>query len=239
MELSRLVLCALLLAPLATAAQEAPAVEGTPQESPAEEAPADEGTGVEGEAAQEPAGSSAALSGFVDLYAVPATALTRKGAPDPAQRGDGVGARAMLNVLDHLAVTAEYATRTFDDVADDLIETSFGVGATVQTEAGDQAGLFVEYDKLDFEVTELDGYSVHGRLARRPNGWFNFYGDIGYLFLQDEVEDQEGIEFTIGLGFGWRMLGLFADWHFADLEGQDSGARSQLADVRAGARLRF
>ena len=243
MELSRLVLCAVLLAPLAAAAQDDPATEAAPaEEAPAEEASDQEAPVTEEEvagAAEEP---SEALTGhYADLYSIPVTAYTFKapGALGPTERGDGMGARAMYRVFSSLAVTADYATRTFDDTDQDLTETSAGIGATVHNANGDLAGLFVEYDKLDFEITELDGYSVHGRLIRQPSSGFNFNGDIGYVFLQDDAEDREGIELTLGIGYCWGLLNVFAGWHFLDLEGQDSGERAQLSDARAGVRVSF
>ena len=228
MELSRLVWCAVLLVPLAAAAQD---------EAPAEDAPVTEAE-VAGQA-EEP---SEALTGhYADVYSIPVTAYTFKapGALGSTERGDGMGARAMYRVSRTLAVAADYATRTFDDTDRDLTETSAGFGATVHNDRGDLAGLFVEYDKLDFETTELDGFSVHGRLIRQPAGGFNFNGDIGYVFLQDEVEYRQGIELTLGLGYGWGLLNVFAGWHFLDLEGQGSGERAQLSDARAGVRVSF
>jgi len=233
MELSRLVLCGLLLAPLAAAAQDEPAAEEAPaDEAPAEEAPA--------EAEEEP---SAPLTGhFFDAYSVPVSAYTVKppGALGATTRGDGVGARGMFRAFRWLAVAAEYTTRTFDDTDQDLTETSAGFGITASNDNGDLAALFLEMDTLDFETTELDGYSVHWRLIRQPSdGGFNYQGDIGYVFLQDDAEDLEGIEFTLGVGYGWGLFGLFAGWHYLDLEGQDSGARAQLSDARAGVRVSF
>jgi len=254
MEALRIVLCALLLAPLAAAAQDQPAVEeaAPPEEAPAE-APAQEPAEAElaegqpadeAPAEAEPAdeGAAEALTGsYVDAYYVPTTALTLKppGALGATERGDGMGGRGMFRVFHWLAVTGEYQQRQFDDVDDDLAETSAGIGFTAHTDAGDLGGIFFEYDKFDSDGLELDGYSAHARLSRQPNGWFSFYGDLGFLMLQDDVEDHEGAEFTIGLTFGTRMFRAFADWHFVDLEGESSGTRSQFGDARVGARFTF
>ena len=250
MEALRIVLCALLLAPLAAAAQDEPVVEEVPAEEapaeaePAEEAPADEApaeeTAVE-EVAQEEEPAGTLTGSYVDAYYVPTTALTLKspGALGATERGDGMGGRGMFRVLHWLAVTGEYQQRQFDDVDDDLTETSGGIGFTAHTDAGDLGGIFFEYDKFDSDGLELDGYSAHARLSRQPNAWFSFYGDLGFLMLQDDVEDHEGAEFTIGLTFGTRMFRAFADWHFVDLEGESSGTRSQFGDARVGARFTF
>jgi hypothetical protein len=249
MEALRIVLCALLLAPLAVAAQDEPAAEEAPAEEtteaePAEEQPTEEAAAGETAAEAEPAdeGDAASLSGsYVDAYYVPTTALTLKapGALGATERGDGMGGRGMFRVFHWLAVTGEYQQRQFDDVDDDLTETSGGIGFTAHTDAGDLGGIFFEYDKFDSDGLELDGYSAHVRLSRQPNGWFSFYGDLGFLMLQDDVEDHEGAEFTIGLTAGTRMFRVFADWHFVDLEGETSGTRSQFGDARVGARFTF
>ncbi len=244
MEALRVVLCVLLLAPLAAAAQDEPAVEEAPAEEasgaePAEEQPVEEASAEAGPADEGDAGT---LTGsYVDAYYVPTTALTLKapGALGATERGDGMGGRGMFRVFKWLAVTGEYQQRQFDDVDDDLTETSAGIGFTAHTEAGDLGGIFFEYDKFDSDGLELDGYSAHARLSRQPNAWFSFYGDLGFLMLQDDVEDHEGAEFTIGLTFGTRMFRAFADWHFVDVEGQSSGTRSQLGDARVGARFTF
>ena len=240
MEQLRLLLCALLLAPLAALAQDEPAPPA--EEAPADEAPAEDAPVSEEEVAGGAEEPSAPLTGnYVDVYSIPVTAYTQKpaGALGSTERGDGLGARAMYRVFKSLAVSADYATRTFDDTDQDLTESSAGLGATVHNDNGDLAGLFVEYDKIEFEATELDGYSVHWRLVRQPSSGFNLNGDIGYAFLQDDVEDLEGVEFTLGVGYSWGLIGVFGGWHFLDLEGQDSGNRSQLSDARAGVRLAF
>lgn len=249
----KLVLCALLLAPFAAVAQEeeavvveeAPSEEAVPvdEAAPAEEAPADAAPAEE-TASAEPAEEEPAepLTGsYVDAFYVPTTALTQKvpGALGSTERGDGMGGRGMYRVFKWLAVTGEYGWRRLEDIDDELTETSAGVGVTAQNGSGDIGGIFVEYDKLDADIVELDGYSVHARLMRQPTEWFSFYGDIGYLMLEDDAEDHHGTEFTIGLGFGTSTVKLFADWHFIDLEGKDSGMRTQLGDARVGARLSF
>lgn len=248
----RLVLCALLLAPFATVAQEEepavevvpPAEEAAPAEAPAEEAPA-EATPQESAAAEpaeeEPGDTEPLVGSYVEAFYVPTTSLTLKapGALGTTERGDGMGGRGMYRVFKWLAVTGEYQWRRFEDIDEELTETSVGLGATVHNASNDFGGIFVEYDKLDSDIAELDGYSLHARLMRQPSDWFSFYGDIGYLMLEDDAEDHHGTEFTIGLGFGSSTVKLFADWHFIDLEGKDSGTRTQVGDARVGARLSF
>ena len=248
----KLVLCALLLVPFAAPAQdeeavvveEAPAEEAAPvEEAPASEAPADAAPAEE-TAAAEPAEEEPAepLTGnYVDAFYVPTTAYTQKvpGALGTTERGDGMGGRGMYRVFKWLAVTGEYEWRRLEDIDEEITETSVGLGATLHNNSGDIGGIFVEYDKFDSDLAELDGFSAHARLMRQPNEWFNFYGDIGYLMLQDDAEDHHGTEFTIGMGFGSGTVKLFADWHFIDLEGKDSGTRTQVGDARVGARLSF
>jgi len=251
MERLRIALCVLLLTPFAAAAQDEPAAEEQPaaeEAAPAEEAPAEQAAAGEAPAAEEvapeaeaeePAG---ALTGsFVEAFYLPTTALTTKApaALSTTERGSGLGARGMYRIFKWLAVAGEYQQRSFDDIDEDLSETSAGVGFTVSTDAGDIAGVFFEYDEFDSDSLELDGYSVHGRLTRQQNEWFDFHADLGFLMLQDDVEDHHGAELTFGLGVGPQRFRVVADWHFVDLEGDDSEQRTQLGDVRVGARFTF
>jgi hypothetical protein len=256
----RLVLCALLLAPFAAVAQEeepAEVVEEVPAEeaAPAGEAPAEEGAAAEAPAEATPQETAAAepaeeepeepeeplVGSHVDAYYIPTTALSMRtpGTLDATERGDGMGGRGMYRVFKWLAVTGEYGWRRLEDIDDELTETSAGVGATVHNGSNDLGGIFLEYDKFDADFIELDGFSLHARLMRQPSDWFSFTGDIGFLKLEDDAEDHEGVEYTIGLGFGSSTVKLFADWHYVRLEGKSSGTRTQVGDARVGARLSF
>ena len=96
------------------------------------------------------------------------------------------------------------------------------------------------YDVLDSdELDELDGYSIHGRLSGMRNEWLGFYGDLGYLRLESDLEKYSGNELTVGVLFKIGQFGIFADARRTDLEGKDSGVRSALTDVRAGVRYQF
>ncbi|MGH8481422.1 MAG: hypothetical protein ACRES8_03070 [Nevskiaceae bacterium] len=234
--------CALLLGQGPALAQEEEPVEAAPvEEAPveevvAEEAPADEVSDEEvaGEDSGEDAGWP--ISGFVDLYYVPTADLGSAGAHAYA---DGAGGRVQVQFWKALAVSGEYTTRTFDDDST-LDEQRVGLGAVTRNGAGDTAGLFVEYQRLDFEAAGVvDGYAVHGRLSHPVYEWLRFQADLGYKRLEGDAEKASGFEFSAGVAGSYGPFGLFADWRRSQLEGKDTGARLSLEDVRVGARYTF
>lgn len=208
-------------APADTAMDEAAVVE----EAPAEEAPAEEEAPWEGE-----------HTGFIDVYYLPTLDVEQGGVHE---RGDGAGARGQFQFWKFLAVSGEYTTRTFDDVDADLDDQRLGLGVAARNGSGDTAGLFVEFERLESETDEMDGFGVHGRMSHAASEWFRFYGDLGYKRMEDDVEKYTAFEFNAGVVFSYGPFGLFADWRRAQFEGKDSGNRFSIADVRAGARWTF
>lgn len=255
----RLMVCALLLAPaMAFAQEEEPAVEEVPAEEPAaaEDVPPidapDEAAAAEAPIEEIPVEESAGSEvdggwfanprGHLDGFAVARSTLDQlAGGVRADEDGDGAGARGLLRFGKHLAVSGEYTTRDFDDVNVSFDEMRIGLGLMVDSTAGDTLGLFAEYNTLESdEAGDLDGYSAHARLSRQGSEWFGWYGDLGYLMLQDEAQqDFSGPEFSLGVLFSFGQFGVFADLRRAQLYGRDSDAQSAFTDVRAGVRFSF
>jgi len=262
MESIRLFMCALLLGPAVALAQaeepaeevtveesapadeaapaeatpEATAEESTPQEgmSSADAAAAEQGAGEEAAAPAEPRGGH-----HVDVFYLPTTEVDADFVGID-ERGDGAGARGLFRFGQHLAASAEYQTQKFGD--NDEVELTQNRAAIGFVGDDDDAffGLFLEYDKLESdELDNLDGYSVHGRLSAMRTEWLGFYGDLGYLRLEGDLEKYSGNELTLGMLVKFGQFGVFADARRTSLEGKDSGGRASLTDVRAGVRYEF
>lgn len=255
----RLMVCALLLAPaMAFAQEEAPAVSEVPVDAPAavEEAPPigapDEAAAAEAPIEEIPVEESADSEvdvgwfanprGHVDGFAVAQTRRDRlAGVVRSDEEGAGSGARGLLRFGRHLAVSGEYTLRDFDDTDVSFDEMRVGLGLMLDSTAGDTLGLFAEYNALNSDKAgDLDGYSAHARLSRQPFGWFGWYGDLGYLILQDEARREfSGSDFSLGVLFSIGRFGVFADVRRLQLYGRDSNAQLAFTDVRAGVRLNF
>lgn len=256
----RLMVCALLLAPaMAFAQDEEPAVEEVPADEPAavEEVPPidapDEAAAAEAPVEEIPVEESAGSEvdggwfanprGHIDGFAVARSRLhaLAGGVRASPEEGDGAGARGLLRFGKHLAVSGEYTTRDFDDIDVSFDEMRVGLGLMLDSTGGDALGLFAEYNTLESdEVGDLDGYSAHLRLSRQSSEWFGWYGDLGYLTLQDEAkQDFNGPEFTLGALFSFGPFGAFADLRRSTLYGRDSDAQLAFTDVRAGVRYSF
>ena len=238
--------CALLLGQGPALAQEeeapveeVPAEEAVVEEAPVEEMPAEEA--VVEELAPEPAEEEPAWegqgSGHVDVYYVATADSALAGAHE---RGDGAGGRAQYQFWKFLAVSGEYTARKLGDADAELSDQRLGLGAVTRNGAGDTAGLFVEYERLEFDDGSVtDGYGVHGRMSHPVYEWLRFYADVGYKRLDGDAEKFSGFEFNAGLVGTIGPFGVFADWRRGQLEGKDSGARPSLEDVRVGARWAF
>jgi len=265
MESIRLFMCALLLSPAVALAQaeepeateevtveevepadEAAPAEATSEATPQESAPQEGMSSADAAAAEQGAGEEAAAGPaeprgghHVDVFYLPTTALDVQSAGID-ERGDGAGVRGMFRIGQHLAASGEYQAQKFGDNDEfELTQTRAAIGF-VGDDDESFFGLFAEYDKLDSdELDSLDGYSVHGRLSMMRTEWLNFYGDLGYLRLEGDLEKYSGNELTLGMLVKFGQFGLFADARRTDLEGKDSGTRWAVTDVRAGVRYEF
>lgn len=220
-------------------AEEAPAEEAPVEEMPVEEAAVEEAPAEE--AAAEPVEEETAWegqgSGYLDAYYVASADFALAGAHE---RGDGVGGRAQYQFWKFLAVSGEYTARKLGDADAELADQRFGLGAVTRNGGGDTGGLFVEYQRLEFDDGSVtDGFGLHGRMSHPVYDWLRFYADIGYLRLDGEAEKFSGFEFNAGLLGTIGPIGLFADWRRSQLEGKDSGSRPSLEDVRVGVRWAF
>jgi hypothetical protein len=238
----KLFMCALLLGPVVALAQEEPAVEEIPADQPpAEEAaPAAEGTPQESEPEAE--GPAFPGEGFIDVFYVPTSALRISGGGTrDDQHGDGFGGRGLYRFSRHFGVSGEYQALSYDKVRVDVNESRLAVGAIADNSDGGMAGLFIEYDSLktDPPGDTTDGFSLHGRVSGTATSWLHYYLDLAYLRLKDDVEDLTGTEFTLGGLCSFGRFGVFADVRRTQLDGEDSDARSSIADARAGVRLSF
>jgi hypothetical protein len=220
--------------------EELPAEDASPEEAAVEEIPPEEAA-VEEVAAEpveeeEPAWEGQG-SGHVDVYYVATADSALAGAHE---RGDGVGGRAQYQFWKFLAVSGEYTARKLGDLDAELTDQRFGLGAVAHNSAGDTGGLFVEYERLEFDDGSVtDGFGLHGRMSHPVYDWLRFYADIGYKQLDGEAEEFSGFEFNAGLAATFGPAGLFVDWRRGQLEGKDSAARPSLEDVRVGARWAF
>lgn len=231
------------------AVEELPAEEAVVEEAPVEEMPAEEAAVEEvpaeeaavEEMAAEPAEEEPAWegqgSGHVDVYYVATADSALAGAHE---RGDGAGGRAQYQFWKFLAVSGEYTARKLGDADAELTDQRLGLGAVMRNGSGDSAGLFVEYERLEFDDGSVtDGYGLHGRMSHPVYDWLRFYADIGYKQLDGDAEKFSGFEFNAGLVGSIGPFGVFADWRRGQLEGKDSNERPSLEDVRVGARWAF
>lgn len=183
-----------------------------------------------------PLNASAESSGFLDLYFTPSAKLdlTVPGFGNFEDDGDGFGIRGMGAISESVAFTGEYQSNTYDDFDIDVDTLRFGLGLTGKT----GSGLFIEYDKMEFDGEDADGFGLHGRLASKASDTISLYGQIGYLSLKDDTEDITGLEFSLGAVF-WinEKAGAFADYRRTNLEGEDSEVEFEFNDLRVGIRI--
>jgi len=243
---------ALVLSPVPALAQEEEPVEVV-EEQPAAEAPA-EGEGAPAEQggdpslAQDMAAQEAPAeeveeertpgegSGFIDAYWLPATVADVAGIDET---GDGMGGRAQYQFWKFVAVSAEYTYRNFRDADTDVTDLRAGVGAVTQNNSGDKAGLFVQWEKFEHDLDDIDGYVAHARWSHDAYEWLAFAVDLGYGRLEGDAEKYSSREASFGLLFRIGSAGIFADWRRTALDGKDSNTEATVEDVRVGARLSF
>ena len=166
--------------------------------------------------------------GYLDGYFVPSADLERSPSLGSDQ-GSGFGVKGMAPASDGLVLTGEYQAVDYDGAGE---FTQMRAGAGLIGPGG--GGLMLEYIRLD-DFIEADGFGIHLRL-----GADNAYGQVGYVAVDDDFEESNGLEFAGGfvaeLG---PSLGAFFDVRYTELEGQDSNARIEATDVRIGLRLMF
>ncbi|MGH6960498.1 MAG: hypothetical protein ACREE7_08455 [Dongiaceae bacterium] len=175
--------------------------------------------------------AAATPRGYLDLYYIPSAKIEESapGFGSADDTGSGFGVKGMAPASDVLVFTGEYQAVDYDGGGN---LDQMRVGAGVMGRRG--GGLFVEYISMD-DAVEADGLGLHLRFGDRT-----FYGQIGYVSLQDDFEDNNGLE--LAAGFSARLggnLGAFFDVRHTALESEDSGIEVELTDFRAGLRFIF
>lgn len=185
-----------------------------------------------------PLAAQAEGPGFIDLYFVPSAKLeyTDPGLGTFSDSGTGFGIKGLVPASEFFAITGEYQATNYDDSDIDVDQLRVGIGLTGPT----TSGLYVEYIAATVDDLDEDGFGLHLRLAGRPSDAASFYGQAGYLALDNDFETDTGFEFTVGAAIEISgNMGVFADLRRTTLEGEDSEFETELTDVRAGLRLRF
>lgn len=99
---------------------------------------------------------------------------------------------------------------------------------------------YVNFDG-DIEIQDVgsgsdkqDGYGIHagGMLGA---GIVNGYGEIGFV----DVDDLDGMEYTLGLNVQPGMVGGFVEYRVTDLELDNIDLDEKFEDLRIGLRLAF
>lgn len=174
----------------------------------------------------------------VDAYVVPSSELEVDvpGQGSDSVDGDGFGVRGFGLVSPNVGLTGEYQSVGLDRGVD---VDQLRLGAGLLTGTG--LGLFAEYVKLDGDDGDADGFAVHGRYEAAPNGGaLNLYGQIGYVMITDDFEDNTGFEFSLGAAYRFApQLSGFVDYRQTSVEGEDSEIELDLSDWRIGARFHF
>jgi hypothetical protein len=177
-------------------------------------------------------------AGALDLYFIP-SAKVEVGVPGFGRfddEGDGYGIRARLNGGGSLILQGEYQSTEYDDVDGELDQLRLGFGLV------DNKGLSVHVEYVDAELDDegADGFGFHARMESALTPTMNAYGQVGYLMLEDDTEDQAGVEFSIGLVATLsRQVGAFVDYRRTSLDGEDSEIELEFEDLRVGIRLSF
>lgn len=178
-----------------------------------------------------------------NLYYIPQANLdvTVPGFGSGDDDGDGFGGNLYLplGATQNFVITGEYQTVEYDETEIELDQ--FRVGGGFQAPAGMLSwAVLGEYVNADFDDAEMDGLGVHARLTAPVADRARIYGQVGYLMLEDDYEDIDGVEYLIGASFDFTpQVGAFVDLRTSDLEGEDSGVETEFQDFRVGMRVLF
>ena len=89
-------------------------------------------------------------------------------------------------------------------------------------------------DDLGSASDKQEGFGIHaGGLI--GHGMFKGYAEIGRL----ELEDLDGMEYTVGLNVQPGMIGGFVEYRYTDLELDDFDIDETYSDIRLGVRVGF
>lgn len=179
-----------------------------------------------------PGALAAADGGYLDVYYVPSAKIevTIPGFGSGDDDGDGFGFKG-LGRFGTIGLTGELQSTSYDDSGIDNDQLRLGVGMVGPT----TSGVFLEYVDIELDGSDADGFGVQGRLAGE-----HFYGQAGYISIEDDFETTAGIELLIGFAIGDPQgAGAFVDMRRSMLEGDESDVEYEFTDIRAGVRVRF
>jgi len=187
-----------------------------------------------------PAIAQANEQGHVDAYYIPSSNLDIDGAGD--DDGDGFGVKGMVPLGSNFFLNGEYQSVTLDDSDWDIDQLRLGGGWQTPLATGTFA-VYGEYANIDLDGSEADGLGVHGRLVFPIAPSVNIYGQLGYLWLEDDDNyDIDGLEFLIGASVDFTPnIGAFLDFRQSNLTA-DTNLGDQdftFQDVRVGVRVLF
>lgn len=184
--------------------------------------------------------------GHIDAYYIPYSSLDFKidGLGSTDGDGDGFGVKGMvpLGATRSFFLEGEYQSSKNDDFDFDIDQTRFGAGWQTPLSTGTFA-LYGEYADIEIDNGSADGLGVHGRLTLPIAPAVNLYGQIGYLWLEDEDNiDIDGVEFLIGASVDFNPnVGAFIDFRQDNLTSDDPAGDVDFTfqDLRVGVRVLF
>lgn len=210
---------------------------------------------------------SAFAGSNLDLYYVGISELEIEGTAGgdfSFDDGDGYGAKGRFKLTDEFFLTGEYQNVEYDEVSfdngtpnlafDDLglerelelwraglgyqfAETPFylhgeyvGVASELSTTGAED-----DEDTVGGDIDE-DGYGAHLGVKGEVTDAFSLTAEIGYL----DIGEVDGPEYLVGAALSFSdKLGIFADYRYSALAGDDDGYDLNLGDARVGLRLMF
>jgi opacity protein-like surface antigen len=203
----------------------------------------------------------------VDLYYVGISELETEGAPAgdfKFDEGDGYGAKVRFHLNDMLFLSGEYQNVEFDEVEYDrgtpnIPLDDLGLEREIETWRAGLGFQFVdtpfyvlgEYIGLESELStngseddeetlgddfDENGFGAHLGAKGNVTEMLTLNAQIGYV----DVGDTNGLEYLVGAGLNFTPnLGIFADYRYTSLDGDDSSIDLNLTDARVGVRLTF
>lgn len=189
-----------------------------------------------------------ASGSYVDLYYSNLEYTLSDDADSIGGDGDGGGIRFWLGNGIGL-FTAEAQSNKLEgniegtSISADLRQLRAGLGYRLLNEPQRGAWLRAEYINLDTDLAveglgsangETDGFGVHfgGHFG---SGIFHGYGEIGVV----DLDDEDGIEYRVGLSVQPSNIGGFIEYRKANLEVDDFDLDEDFEDLRIGLRLAF
>lgn len=184
----------------------------------------------------------------VDLYYSNLDYELSDGSESISIDGDGGGIRFWLGNRVGL-FTAELQKNKLDgdvegfSVDADIRQIRAGLGYRFLAQADRGAWLRAEYINLDTDLDvedlgsangETDGFGVHfgGLLG---TGLIQGYGEIGFI----DLDDEDGMEYRVGLSIQPGQVGGFAEYRKSDLEVDDFDLDEDLEEFRVGLQIAF